>query len=204
MSETTMPRVSKCNRTNTCPELFDHDSRCPMFDTEFWSKVEVAKRGEPLPFAEFTAEPSPAPAMTDQLRAKIEALANEWDAEGLALPSSHPWHAHAEALRALLSSPEPADEGTRDELIRILYAAGDAPDHCHEMADAVIASNWLAEYVEAARETALAPIERFANLLIEQGDEHVTGCMGQADCAACVHHDLRAAIAAARADRGGK
>lgn len=57
----------------------------------------------------------------------------------------------------------------------------------------------IAEHVEAA----LGPIEKFADLLIEQGDEHVSGCMGQADCAACVHLDLHAAIAAARAAGGG-
>lgn len=36
---------------------------------------------------------------------------------------------------------------------------------------------------------------KFADDLIEQGDEHVTGCQGQADCAACVNHDLRAIAA---------
>lgn len=36
--------------------------------------------------------------------------------------------------------------------------------------------------VEAVRE--------FSELLVEQGDEHVPGCMGQADCAACVKTDL--------------
>lgn len=36
-----MPVVSKCDRTNTCPELIDHDGRCPLFDAEFWSKIKV-------------------------------------------------------------------------------------------------------------------------------------------------------------------
>lgn len=40
----------------------------------------------------------------------------------------------------------------------------------------------------------LAPIRELADLLIEQGDEHVNGCVGQADCAACVHHDLMQAL----------
>ena len=53
--------------------------------------------------------------------------------------------------------------------------------------------------VAAERERLLARIEEYVDLLCEQGDEHVPGCTGQADCAACVAADLRALIAEERA-----
>lgn len=48
----TMPIVSKCDRTETCPEPIDHDQRCPKFDADFWANVRVVKRGDaPATFA---------------------------------------------------------------------------------------------------------------------------------------------------------
>lgn len=52
-----------------------------------------------------------------------------------------------------------------------------------------------------ARE-ALARVEALAELLTEQGDEHVAGCKGQADCARCVQLDLRAALAGPTEEAG--
>ena len=56
------------------------------------------------------------------------------------------------------------------------------------------AREWVLPEVERIIAARLAPVRTLADLLIEQGDEHVDGCEGQADCAACVHHDLVAAL----------
>ena len=52
--------------------------------------------------------------------------------------------------------------------------------------------------VAAERQRVLAEVETLADLFVEQGDEHVAGCMGQADCAACCAADLRALVARLR------
>lgn len=66
---------------------------------------------------------------------------------------------------------------------------------------ALIARVRKAEAERDEARAALARVEALAEALIEQGDEHVEGCEGQADCAACVHHDLRAVLAGGD-DRG--
>jgi hypothetical protein len=40
----------------------------------------------------------------------------------------------------------------------------------------------------------VAAVEALADLLTEQGEHHVEGCRGQADCARCVQIDLRNAL----------
>lgn len=46
----------------------------------------------------------------------------------------------------------------------------------------------------AERDATLDKVRAFADGLTEQGDHHVPGCQGQADCAACVQHDLYAVL----------
>ena len=37
-------RISKCDRTDSCPEILDHDERCLKFDKEFWANVVKMER----------------------------------------------------------------------------------------------------------------------------------------------------------------
>lgn len=43
METSVMPRFSKCNLSDKCPEPIDHHQRCPKFDAEFWSKIQLRK-----------------------------------------------------------------------------------------------------------------------------------------------------------------
>lgn len=58
----------------------------------------------------------------------------------------------------------------RDDLIRLLYAAGDAPDLCHEMADAVLAAGYVppAEVARRERDAAVAALREAADAMRPQ------------------------------------
>ena len=106
--EATMPSVSKCNRTSTCPELIDHDNRCPKFDAEFWSKVQVRPRGEALQTPAFAAYSDPVPDEATGSRGEfVSCLPSLGEACG---------HCHR------CTPPTPAPVSADERVVRVLEA----------------------------------------------------------------------------------
>ncbi len=121
------------------------------------------------------------------------------DADNVAKPMTHPaayaacdcltGHQHMLAVRAAheqaVQVPQEGQDAGRPSERRTAEAA-DAKELRAER-DAAVAR---AEKAEAT----VARVAELADLLIEQGEHHPPGCRGQADCAACVHADLTAAL----------
>ena len=115
---------------------------------------------------------------TDEAWAAENDLPGMWEAADL----SGGW-ADATSSRHVTADPRVTLTEAEKALVTDFFTAA-PPGHLGPWFDL------LADLI-AAR---LAPIRALADLLIEQGDEHVDGCEGQADCAACVHHDLMQAL----------
>lgn len=138
---------------------------------------------DPLTLAQRTLDCDEGTAIDHDQR-KVIIVCNEHSSDAWPCPE-------AETLAATLRERE--DRATRryrerEKYFAQLFKVADAGQYRADWDAAV--RRWMDEQQELGAQQAVGAVRKLADELVARGHGHVVGCVGQADCAACIRQDL--------------